>query len=122
MNETTLRQWYDVFKDNKELVEIRIMDPVYKKTYSGYFTDIETILREIARYDNCSLYFTLNVINEACYGREQHDKISQKPKSTTSDNDIVARKWCLIDVDCEKPSDTNSSDEEKSETCFSVWM
>jgi len=113
MNETTLRCWYDVFKDNKELVEIRIMDPVYKKTYSGYFTDIETILREIARYDNCSLYFTLNVVNEACYSREQHDRISQKPKSTTSDNDIIARKWCLVDVDCEKPSDTNSSDEEK---------
>ena len=113
MNESTLRQWYDVFKDNHELVEIRIMDPVYKRTYSGYFTDIETILREIARYDNCGLYFTLNVINDACYSREQHDRISQKPKSTTSDNDIVAREWCLVDVDCEKPSDTNSSEEEK---------
>lgn len=113
MNESTLRQWFDVFKGNCELVEIRIIDPVYKKTYSGYFTDIETILREIARYDYCGLYFTLNVINDACYSREQHDRISQKPKSTTSDNDIIAREWCLIDIDCDKPSDTNSSDEEK---------
>ena len=113
MNERTLRQWYDVFKDNKDLVEIRIMDPVGKRTYSGYFTDIDTIIREVTHYDNCNIYFTLNIINDACYSREQHDRISQKPKSTTSDNDIVARKWCLIDVDCEKPSDTNSSDEEK---------
>ena len=113
MNEYTLRQWYDVFKDNKELVEIRILDPSSKKSYSGYFTDIETILREIKPYDHCNLYFTLNVIAEACYSREQHDRISTRPKSTTSDNEIVARKWCLIDVDCEKPSDTNSSDEEK---------
>lgn len=113
MNEYTLRQWYDVFKDNKELVEIRILDPETKRSYSGYFTDIETILREIKRYEKCNLYFTLNVIDPACYSREQHDKISIRPKSTTSDNEILARKWCLIDIDCEKPSDTNSTDEEK---------
>jgi archaellum biogenesis ATPase FlaH len=113
MNEYTLRCWYDIFKDNKELVEIRILDPETKRSYSGYFTDIETILREIKRYEKCNLYFTLNVIDPACYSREQHDKISTRPKSTTSDNEILARKWCLIDIDCEKPSDTNSTDEEK---------
>lgn len=113
MNEYTIRQWYDIFKDNQELVEIRILDPETKRSYSGYFTDIETILREIKRYEKCNLYFTLNVIDPACYSREQHDKISIRPKSTTSDNEILARKWCLIDIDCEKPSDTNSTDEEK---------
>lgn len=113
MNEYTLRQWFDIFKDNKELVEIRILDPNTKRSYSGYFTDIETILREIKPYEMCNLYFTLNVIDEACYGREQHDRISTRPKSTTSDNEIIARKWCLIDIDCEKPADTNSSDAEK---------
>ena len=113
MNEYTIRLWYDVFKNNNELVEIRILDPNSKKSYSGYFTDIETILREIRPYENCNIYFTLNVINDACYSREQHDRISTRPKSTTSDNEILARKWCLIDIDCEKPADTNSSDEEK---------
>lgn len=113
MNEATLRQWYDVFKDNHELVEIRILDPETKRSYSGYFTDIETILREIKRYEKCNLYFTLNVIDPACYSREQHDRISTRPKSTTSDMEILGRKWCLIDIDCEKPSDTNSTDAEK---------
>lgn len=113
MNEYTLRLWYDIFKDNKELVEIRILDPSSKRAYSGYFTDIETILQAIKPYGLCNIYFTLNVINDACYSREQHDKILTKPKATTSDQDIVARKWCLIDIDCDKPSDTNSTDEEK---------
>ena len=113
MNESTLRMWYDVFKDNQELVEIRILDPNTKKSYSGYFTDIETLLNAIKPYGQCNLYFTLNVIDPACYSREQHDRISTRPKSTTSDHEIIARKWCLIDVDCEKPSDTNSTDEEK---------
>lgn len=113
MNEYTLRQWYEVFKDNHELVEIRILDQETKRSYSGYFTDIETILREIKRYERCNLYFTLNVIDPACYSREQHDRISTRPKSTTSDLEILGRKWCLIDIDCEKPSDTNSTDAEK---------
>lgn len=113
MNEYTIRLWYDIFKDNNELVEIRILDPTTKRSYSGYFTDVETILRAIKPYEHCNIYFTLNVINQACYSREQRDRISTRPKSTTSDNDIVARKWCLIDIDCEKPADTNSTDEEK---------
>lgn len=113
MNEATIRQWYDIFKDNEELTEIRILDPESKRSYSGYFTDVETILKEIKRFDKCNIYFTLNIIDPACYSREQHDKISLKPKSTTSDKEIIARKWCLIDIDVEKPSDTNSTDEEK---------
>lgn len=113
MNEATIRQWYDVFKDNKELTEIRILDPETKRSYSGYFTNVEKILSEIKRFDRCNIYFTLNIIDPACYSREQHDKISLKPKSTTSDKEIIARKWCLIDIDVEKPSDTNSTDEEK---------
>ena len=113
MNEATIRQWYDVFKDNRDLVEIRILDPKTRKTYSGYFTDIETLLSAIRPYNEAGIYFTLNIINDACYSREQRDRISTRPKSTTSDNDIIARKWCMIDVDVEKPSDTNSSDEEK---------
>lgn len=113
MNEITIRQWYDTFKSGEELVEVRIIDNAYKRTYSGYFTDVNTLLNEIRKYDNCNIYFTLNAINPACYDREQHDRIVTKPKSTTSDNDIVGRDWILIDIDTKKPSDTNSTDEEK---------
>lgn len=113
MNEITIKQWYDTFKSGEELVEVRIVDNAYKRTYSGYFTDVNTLLNEIRKYDNCNIYFTLNAINPACYDREQHDRIVTKPKSTTSDNDIVGRDWILIDIDTKKPSDTNSTDEEK---------
>lgn len=113
MNEITIRQWYDTFKSGEELVEVRIVDNTYKRTYSGYFTDVNTLLNEIRKYDNCNIYFTLNAINPACYDREQHDRIVTKPKSTTSDNDIVGRDWILIDIDTKKPSDTNSTDKEK---------
>lgn len=113
MNETTIRQWFDVFKGGKELTEVRILDPASKRSYSGYFTDIDTLLRAVRPYDQCNIYFTLNAIDPACYSREQRDAIKTRPKSTTSDNDIIAREWCLVDIDCEKPSDTNSTDGEK---------
>lgn len=113
MNESTIRQWYDIFKDNKDLTEIRILDNNSKRTYSGYFTDIDKIIDNIKNYNSCNIYFTLNNIEDACYSREQHDRIVCKPKSTTSDKEILARKWILIDIDCKKPSDTNSTDEEK---------
>lgn len=113
MNEYTLRQWFDVFKDNRELTEIRVMDPETKRAYSGYFTGIDAILGAIRPYGRCNIYFTLNTVNEACYGREQHDRIVTRPKATTSDADITARKWVLIDIDTVKPSDTNSTEEEK---------
>lgn len=111
MNERTIRQCYDVFKDNSKLTEIRILDS--RKMFSGYFTDVETLLQEIKPYDNYNIYFTLNAINPSCYDREQKDKIIQKPKSTTSDNEIIAIDWIMVDIDVEKPSDTNSTDEEK---------
>lgn len=108
-----IRKWYDIFKHNHELVEIRIVDNNKKGTYSGYFTDIDTLLNAIRRYDDCNIYFTLNSILDSCYSREQRDRIVTRPKSTTSDAEIIGRDWCLIDIDCEKPSDTNSTDEEK---------
>ena len=111
MNEATIRQWHDIFKNNGQLVEIRILDPETKRSYSGYFKNIENLLREIKKYDKANIYFSLNAIDEACYSREQHEKISTRPKSTTSDNEIIGRDWCLIDIDCEKPADTNSTDE-----------
>jgi archaellum biogenesis ATPase FlaH len=116
MNLTTIRQWYEVFKDGHELVELRIIDGFAKRTYSGYFADVETIISALAPYDRCNIYFTLNTIDEACYSREQRNLICQRPKSTTSDKEILTRKWCLIDIDCEKPSDTNATDAEKRQS------
>ena len=87
INESTIRCWWDVFKKEKPLTEIRIMGG--KKTFSGYFTDCETMLEHIRQYDGMGIYATINEIKESCYGRTQHDTIIANPKSTTNDNDIT---------------------------------
>lgn len=112
MNVKQIRQWYDVFKDNKDLVEIRALGRG-NRTWSGYFTDVEKLLTAIAPYDDCNLYFTLNTIDSACYSRVQRDRMVQSPP-TTSDHDISRRKWVLIDIDVERASGTNSTDAEKA--------
>ena len=112
MDERTIRKWFSEFKGNNQLTEIRIL--AGKKTFSGYFTDADSILREIAPYEQCNIYFTLNAINPACYSRMQRDRILPVggDSNATSASDIIGRDFVLIDIDPVRPSGTNSSDAE----------
>lgn len=109
-----LRRWYDIFKDNQHLVEIRLIDPATSKTYSGYFKDVDTIIEALKPYEHCNQYFVLNRINDACFSRQQSNKILQKPRETTADKDIVGYDWIMVDIDVERTSGTASTDEELS--------
>lgn len=113
MNINEIRKFYEIIKENNQLTEIRGVDTNSKKTLSGYFTDVETIISEVSKYDNFNLYFTLNRINEACASRSQANKLMQSPKTSTADNDIISRDWVLIDLDPKRPTDTNATDQEK---------
>ena len=106
-------KWWHIFKRDNELVEIRFIGN--NKTASGYYKNIENLLRDVERMDaegKFQIYFTLNCIEESCYGREQCEKVVWKPKNTTTDNDIKGRYWILIDLDPKRPSGTSSSNEE----------
>lgn len=113
MNETQIRYAYETFKNNSELVEIRV---VGKWSQSGYFTNVDDIIKEIKRYSGSNIYFTLNSVSEACYSREQRDRIIDRPKNTTSDNDIVRRNWFLIDIDSKRSTGVSATDKEKKES------
>lgn len=114
IEDRTIRQWWDIFKGENALTEIRVLSQ--NKTFSGYFTSVETMLPELKKYDGVGgIYATLNQVKESCYGRTQRDEIQPRPKSTTSDGDIERRRWLLIDFDPKRPSDTNASDAEKAE-------
>lgn len=113
-----IRQWWDVFKGNGKLVEVRLLG---RNTYSGYFTDIDTLISQITPlldhgnvqyYGNMQAYFTLNDVNPDLYSREQRDVFVKKPKSTTTDGDIVHRSFVLIDLDPNRSAGISASDEE----------
>lgn len=115
INESAIRQWFDIFKGSNTLVEIRLLGG--KKTASGYFMDVDTILREIAPYtqdkrDSWNCYFTLNPMEADCYNRKQRDKLIKFPEATTKDEEIIGRDWVLIDIDCNRMAGVNATNQE----------
>lgn len=111
LDEQQVYQFFDIFKNNNELTEIRIIGS--NKTGSGYFTNPQTMIEAIKPFtDSYNIYFSLNKVNPACYGREQKDRIIIRPKNTTNDNEIVCRDWVLIDLDPKRLSGVCSTKEE----------
>lgn len=111
INQQDILQWWDIFKAQNPLVEIRLIGP--NKTASGYFSDPHTLMREIEPYtQDYNVYWVMNPIADGCYGRDQQDKIILKPKNTTNDKEIVGRDWVLIDVDCNRVAGVNASSKE----------
>ena len=111
LDEQQVYQFFDIFKNNNELVEIRLIGS--NKNGSGYFTDAQTLIEAIRPYSEAfNVYFVINTINPACYSREQKDKIVLKPKNTTNDGEILYRDFVLIDLDPKRPSGVCSTKEE----------
>ena len=95
-----------------EIIEIRSIDP--KPVVSGYFrADSPAIEKELSRYPNRTFYQTMNRVKSACYSRDQHERLVERPRETTSDNDIAGYQWLLIDADPVRPSGISASKEEK---------
>lgn len=118
INESQIRQWWQLFNPQGKLVEIRLLG---KAAYSGYFRDIDTLIAQLRPlldhnnyqyYGAMQAYFTLNEINDALYSREQHDTFVKKPKSTTNDGDITRRRMVLIDLDPSRAAGISASDGE----------
>lgn len=113
IDEKTIRRWWDIFKAPNHLTEVRIIGG--RANYSGYFSDVETMLSEIKRCDGLKLggiYATLNEPVDGLDAREQSGCIVKSPKQMTADKEITARRFILIDFDSERPSGINATDEE----------
>ena len=111
INLEEIKKTINVLKPNGALYEIRIL--AGKQIISGYFkgTDnLEAAFKTISIQD-ANVFYTLNTINEDCYARKQHECFRME-KLTTSDSDIVAYEWLLIDIDPKRSSGVSSSDEE----------
>lgn len=81
-------------------------------TYSGYFRDAETAIRQLKRFDGwVSVCYLPNAIDDRCRSRSENE-FSCGKNLATSDRDIIRRRWLLIDVDVERPSGIGASREE----------
>lgn len=115
MDREQVCKWWGLFHDGKTPIEVRIVGE--RRTLSGYYMDINKLISDIEPHDNVigeQIYFTLNVVNQACYGRAQRETlaVTSSKMPTTSDNDITARRWILVDLDTKRPAGISASAEE----------
>ena len=111
--EEEIRKAIHLIKGDNKLFEIRILSPRSKDPISGYFMNVDKAIECLKKQDltDTNIYIMLNSINDACYSRVQRDKLI-KVKTATTDSDIVARDWILIDLDPIRPKDTSSTQEQ----------
>lgn len=105
----------EILKPNNALYEIRILigSGKRKQTISGYFKGTKNLEAAFNKIDlrRANVFYSLNEIAEECYSKEQHERFLQID-DTTSDSDIVAYRWFLVDVDPKRKSGISSTNEE----------
>ncbi len=98
-----------------QVVELRVPKSD-KGTISGYFNDHKKLVQELGRLSGTApaVYYTLNPVNPALLARA-NNHTNTYAKGTTSDasDNIINRRWLLIDCDPVRPSEISSTDEEK---------
>src|SRR5829696_7368881 len=99
--------------ERHQVIELRALKG--RETVSGYFDDQESLTRAAREYDGqgYAVYVTLNEVNPALLARASNRarKVFREP--TTSDHDIVRRRWLSLDLDPIRPTGVSSTDEEK---------
>lgn len=108
-----LALWWKLFHKEGLPTELRIING--KQVGSGYYMNFENVVRDIEYYDSrpgWQMYFILNDIDASCYDKPQHERIIERPTSTTQASDITARRWCFIDLDPIRTKDVSSTDEQ----------
>ena len=82
-------------------------------TTSGYFRDFGKLAGAAARLSGSTpgVYITLNPVSRDLFARSA-DRIKTWVKATTSDPQIVLRRWLPIDLDAKRPADISSTEEE----------
>lgn len=105
-----------------QLVELRALkvrtqpaDP-YPRTVSGYFTDHEQLAVTAARIHGAEgVYVTMNPVDPALQARAANRaRPCGKGDATTSDSDIVCRRFLFLDFDAVRPSGISATEAEKS--------
>lgn len=99
-----------------QIIELRVLRK--KGISSGYFSDYSALAKnaEIIESipDYSGIYITMNEVNPDLHARRANRIEMQlgRDDKTTADQDIIRRRWLLIDVDPKRLSGISSSDAE----------
>jgi hypothetical protein len=108
-----IRRAIDVFFVPGDVVEVRIPRTARDGTCSGYFDNFDLLARALAHWSGKApaVYYTLNPVRHDLLARAAN-RIRTRVRETTSDADILCRRWMLIDSDPVRPAGISSTDQE----------
>ena len=97
------------------VVELRIPKAGKHQTISGYFDDAERLARSALANDGKGpgVYWTLNPVLTDLLARRAN-RTEPYAKETTTDEQIVSRRWLMIDCDPKRPAGISATDAEHS--------
>jgi len=117
---TTIEEALRLLHEPGEVFEVRIFGVKGAGTVSGYFNDPALAAAAIAGYDGDAegIYHTINPVNPALLERAPNRlREHVKKGESTSDKDILWRRWLPIDLDYSRPAKTNATVEELKAAC-----
>jgi len=110
-----LERFLELLWEPGDVREVRAPKHDGRNTLSGYYDDPARLAADVAPWDGrANLYLTLNPVDPALMARAQGDRIDPRAQATTSDADVVARRWLAVDVDPDRPSGVSATDDERA--------
>ena len=102
-SEEHVRKFLELLRTPDSIVELRVLN-TKRGIVSGYFDDLTKMVQEAMRWNGkASVYATLNPVNPALLARSRN-RLSEFARHTTSDADILDRRWLPIDLDPLRPA------------------
>jgi len=104
----------------QQVTELRAMKATSARqprpsTVFGYFDNHERLAEEAVRISAPGIYFVPNPVDPACLARcANHVKVNVT-EPTTSDRDILRRRWLLVDCDPVRPAGISSTEYQHTE-------
>ena len=94
------------------VAELRVLN-TNQATISGYFDDTERLVAQAKQWSGKApgVYVTLNPVDPILLARAVN-RLKTYAKHTTSDSDILKRRWLPLDFDPVRPSGISSTDRE----------
>jgi hypothetical protein len=110
-----VRRSLELLHEPGSVFEIRALHVGRVKSVSGYFDNYDsaaTAACDVDKRKAVGVYVTLNPCNPALLSRA-NNRMVDWPKATTTDAEIIRRRWLFIDIDPTRPSGIGSTDDEK---------
>jgi len=114
-----VRRAIEILHAPGDCVEIRALGiPGYrgaKFSAAGYFNDFQKAAHAASVYSDkgtAGLYITMNPVDPALLAR-YCNRIKDKPDRTTTDAEIVRRRWMIFDIDPARPAGIAATDAEQ---------